>query len=135
LGKLSYYFSIIFHWLISCKNHPHLWVIMIQFPMIMKWLTVYQQDDVVLFVNIMIHVVDLWINLIFLISWNFCLLWLIMIWFSMWGWNDMPFCNKVSQIFMAIHDFLWHHRFLCVLNLWPQYLSWHVIIHCVLWGF
>jgi hypothetical protein len=30
----------------------------------------------------------------------------------------MPFGNKVSQIFMVIHDFLWHHKFLCVLNLW-----------------
>jgi hypothetical protein len=35
----------------------------------------------------------------------------------MWWWHDMPFGNKVSQIFMAIHDFLWHHKFLCVLNL------------------
>jgi hypothetical protein len=25
----------------------------------------------------------------------------------------MPFSNKVSQIFMAIHDFLWHHKFVC----------------------
>jgi len=32
----------------------------------------------------------------------------------------MPFGNKVSQIFMAIHDF-------CVSNLWHQYLSWHAI--------
>jgi hypothetical protein len=31
--------------------------------------------------------------------------------------------------------FFWHHEFLCVLNLWHQYLSWHAIIFCVSWGF
>jgi hypothetical protein len=35
----------------------------------------------------------------------------------------------------AIHDFLWHHKFLCVLNLWHQYLSWHAKFFCVPWGF
>jgi hypothetical protein len=60
---------------------------------------------------------------------------LIMIQSSMWWWHGMPFGNKVSQIFMAIHKFLWPHKFLCVLNLWHQYLSWHVIIFYVPRGF
>jgi hypothetical protein len=43
--------------------------------------------------------------------------------------------NKVSQIFMAIHDFLWHHKFWCVLNLWHWYLSCHAIFFCLPWSF
>ncbi len=46
---------------------------------------------------------------------------------SMWWWHNMPFSNKVSQIFMIIHNFSSHHKFLCVLNLWHQYLSWKAI--------
>jgi hypothetical protein len=53
----------------------------------------------------------------------------------MMTYHATPFGNKVSQICMAIHDFLCHHKFLCVLNLCHQYLSWHVIIFCVPWGF
>jgi len=67
-------------------------------------------------------------ELISLVSWKYyCPLQLISIRSSVWLWHGMPFGNKVSQIFMAIHEFLWHHKFLCVLNLWGQYLSWHTI--------
>jgi len=48
-----------------------------------------------------------------LASWKYFFpLWLIMIRSSMWWWHGMPFGNKVSQIFMAIHEFLQHHKFL-----------------------
>ncbi len=41
-----------------------------------------------------------------LVSWKYCChLQLISIRSSMWLWHGMPFGNKVSQIFMAIHDF------------------------------
>jgi len=43
----------------------------------------------------------------------------IMTWHAIW--------QQIVTIFMAIHDILWDHKFLCVLNLWHQYLSLHAI--------
>ncbi len=45
-----------------------------------------------------------------------CPLWLIITWFSMWWWHGMLFGNKLSQNFMVIHDFLWHHNFFVCLE-------------------
>jgi len=42
----------------------------------------------------------------------------------------MSFGNKVSQIFMAIHDFLWHHKFLCAMKVF-EVMNSHACV-CVL---
>jgi hypothetical protein len=58
--KYHIIFKILFiSWLVSCKNHPPLQLITIQSPMMTTWHIICQQDDVILFVNIMIHVIDL----------------------------------------------------------------------------
>jgi hypothetical protein len=52
----------------------------------------------------------------------------------MWQWHGMPFNNNVSQIFMAIYDFLWHHKFLCL-----EFITAIFVMAChyflVPWGF
>ncbi len=106
-----------------------------QSPMMMTWHVMYQQNDVSLFVNIMIHIIDLMNQTHLLTSWKYCCpLWLIMIQSSMRWWHDMSFGNKVSQIFMAIHEFCDTISF-CVFSIYATNNCHGMPYFCVPWGF
>jgi len=101
--------------LVSCKSHPPLWLITTNLPMMMTWHVICQQNDVVLFVNIMIYVIDLINSSHLLSSWKYwCFLQLIMIIFlhdEDMAWHLASRCHKFSWQSMI---FLWHHKFLCL---------------------